>query len=125
LQVIPAPDVLLAMQKVEGSNPFSRFFKKACICGSFFVDVVGWCVCVAGHAVGTGGAARRRTRSNAVNPGVFAGSLLVTPTTDLLRDARFSSSTGGPTDRRPAPRRRCRDREPDQPMTKMYFLASS
>jgi hypothetical protein len=30
----PEPYALLAMQKVEGSNPFSRF-QKACVCRSF------------------------------------------------------------------------------------------
>jgi hypothetical protein len=43
----------------------------------FFVPAVGWCVCVAGHPLGTGGAARGRSASKAVNFGLlcrqFAG----------------------------------------------------
>jgi hypothetical protein len=41
------------MQKVEGSNPFSRFSKGLHL-QVFFVRAVGWCVCVAGHPMGTG-----------------------------------------------------------------------
>jgi hypothetical protein len=37
--------VLLAMQKVEGSNPFSRF-QKGVHLQAFFVRAVGKCVCV-------------------------------------------------------------------------------
>jgi hypothetical protein len=37
--------VLLAMQKVEGSNPFSRF-EKGLHLQVFFVAAVGLCVCV-------------------------------------------------------------------------------
>jgi hypothetical protein len=37
--------VLLAMQKVEGSNPFSRFREDVPV-QVFFVAAVGWCVCV-------------------------------------------------------------------------------
>jgi hypothetical protein len=48
----PALHVLLAMQKVEGSNPFSRSQEGLHLQG-FFVDAVGWCVCVAGHPMGT------------------------------------------------------------------------
>jgi hypothetical protein len=47
--------VLLAMQKVEGSNPFSRFGKDLHL-QVFFVNAVGWCVCVAPD--------RNRTRAN-------------------------------------------------------------
>jgi hypothetical protein len=39
--------VLLAMQKVVGSNPISRFAKGLYL-QAFFVDAVGWCVCVGG-----------------------------------------------------------------------------
>ena len=39
--------VLLAMQKVEGSNPFSRF-RKGLYLQVFFVGAVAWCVCVDG-----------------------------------------------------------------------------
>jgi hypothetical protein len=35
------------MQKVEGSNPFSRF-EKGLHLQVFFVGAVGWCVCIAG-----------------------------------------------------------------------------
>ena len=35
------------MQKVEGSNPFSRS-RKGVHLQAFFVYAVGWCVCVAG-----------------------------------------------------------------------------
>jgi hypothetical protein len=54
---IGATQALLAMQKVEGSNPFSRF-RKGLPLQAFFACAVGWCVCVAGHPLGTGGAAR-------------------------------------------------------------------
>jgi hypothetical protein len=37
--------VLLAMQKVEGSNPFSRF-EKGLYLQAFFACAVGLCVCV-------------------------------------------------------------------------------
>jgi hypothetical protein len=40
------------MQKVEGSNPFSRF-RKGLHLQAFFVAAVGWCGCVAGHPIGT------------------------------------------------------------------------
>jgi hypothetical protein len=43
----PALHALLAMQKVEGSNPISGF-EKACDLQVFFVRAVGWCVCVDG-----------------------------------------------------------------------------
>jgi hypothetical protein len=49
--------VLLAMQKVEGSNPFSRS-RKGLQLQAVFVCAVGWCVCVAGYSMGT----RRPTR---------------------------------------------------------------
>jgi hypothetical protein len=39
------PHVLLAMQKVEGSNPFSRF-EKGLYLQAFFACAVGLCVCV-------------------------------------------------------------------------------
>ena len=35
------------MQKVEGSNPFSRFGKGLHL-QAFFMRAGGWCVCVAG-----------------------------------------------------------------------------
>jgi hypothetical protein len=54
------------MQKVEGSNPFSRF-RKGQHLQAFFIRAVGWCVCVAGHLLGTGGAARGGSASKAVN----------------------------------------------------------
>jgi hypothetical protein len=64
------------MQKVEGSNPFSRS-RKVLHLQVFFVPAVGWCVCVAGHPLGTGGAARGGSASKAVNFGLlcrqFAG----------------------------------------------------
>jgi hypothetical protein len=41
----PEARVLLAMQKVEGSNPFSRFLETAHL-QVFFVGAVGWCVYV-------------------------------------------------------------------------------
>jgi hypothetical protein len=44
---VSAPQVLLAMQKVEGSNPFSRFAEGLHL-QVFFVGAVGWCVCVDG-----------------------------------------------------------------------------
>jgi hypothetical protein len=37
--------LLLAMQKVEGSNPFSRSLKDLLL-QVFFVDAVGLCVCI-------------------------------------------------------------------------------
>ena len=40
------PRALLAMQKVEGSNPFSRFSKGRRL-QVFFVGAVGLCVCIA------------------------------------------------------------------------------
>jgi hypothetical protein len=40
------------MQKVEGSNPFSRSGKGLHL-QVFFVDAVGWYVCIAGHPMGT------------------------------------------------------------------------
>jgi hypothetical protein len=43
-----AADLLLAMQKVEGSNPFSRSEKDVHL-QVFFVRAVGWCVCVIGQ----------------------------------------------------------------------------
>jgi hypothetical protein len=44
--------VLLAMQKVVGSNPISRS-RKGLRLQVYFVGAVGWCVCVAGHPAGT------------------------------------------------------------------------
>jgi hypothetical protein len=44
--------LLLAMQKVEGSNPFSRF-RKGLHLQAFFLGAVGWCVCITGHPMGT------------------------------------------------------------------------
>jgi hypothetical protein len=44
LQPKLVPHVLLAMQKVEGSNPFSRF-RKGLHLQAFFVGAAGWCVC--------------------------------------------------------------------------------
>ena len=44
------------MQKVEGSNPFSRF-REGLHLQVFFVSAVGWCVCVAPD--------RNRTRGKA------------------------------------------------------------
>jgi hypothetical protein len=41
----PHANALLAMQKVEGSNPFSRFRKRPALAG-LFRGAVGWCVCV-------------------------------------------------------------------------------
>jgi hypothetical protein len=38
---------LFAMQKVDGSNPFSRFVEGLRL-QVFFMSAVGWCVCVAG-----------------------------------------------------------------------------
>src|SRR5918992_5524780 len=84
----PLPHALLARQKVEGSNPFSRFREDVHL-QVFFIRTVGWCVCVAGHPLGTGGAARGRSASREVNSGTFAGRLLLTRPTDLLRDARL------------------------------------
>ena len=42
------------MQKVEGSNPFSRF-RKGMRLQVFFVSVVGWCVSATGLRMGTRG----------------------------------------------------------------------
>jgi hypothetical protein len=58
-------NALLAMQKVVGSNPISRF-RKGLHLQVFFVGAVGWCVCVAGHPMGTrwptrGGSGLRRS----------------------------------------------------------------
>ena len=36
------------MQKVEGSNPFSRFAEGLYL-QVFFVRAVGWCVCIIGQ----------------------------------------------------------------------------
>jgi hypothetical protein len=47
-----ALQALLAMQKVEGSNPFSRF-QEGLHLQVFFVPAVGWCVCIAGYQMGT------------------------------------------------------------------------
>jgi hypothetical protein len=41
------------MQKVEGSNPFSRFVK-ACDLQAFFVSPVDKCVCIAVDPLWTG-----------------------------------------------------------------------
>ena len=46
-------ELLLAMQKVEGSNPFSRFVK-ACDLQAFSVSQVGKCVCIGVHPLWTG-----------------------------------------------------------------------
>jgi hypothetical protein len=43
----PGAHVLLAMQKGEGSNPFSRFEKDLHL-QVFFVEALGWFVCVDG-----------------------------------------------------------------------------
>jgi hypothetical protein len=43
---------LLAMQKVVGSNPISRFREGLCL-QVFFVGAVGWSGCIAGHPMGT------------------------------------------------------------------------
>jgi hypothetical protein len=50
----PALQALFAMQKVEGSNSFSRSQKGAHFAG-LFMRAVGWCVCLAGCPLGTGG----------------------------------------------------------------------
>jgi hypothetical protein len=55
--MIRAPWRLLAMQKVEGSNPFSRFVKGLHL-QVFLLGAVGWSVCITGHPMGT----RRPTR---------------------------------------------------------------
>jgi hypothetical protein len=70
LRPTPVPHVLLATQKVEGSNPFSRF-EKGLHLHVLFVGTVGWSVCIAGHPLGT----RRLTRGGGrfrTNP--FAGT---------------------------------------------------
>jgi hypothetical protein len=41
-------NALLAMQKVEGSNPLSRFREDVHL-QVYFVGPVGWCVCVIGQ----------------------------------------------------------------------------
>jgi hypothetical protein len=56
----PAPHVLLAMQKVEGSNPFSRFAKGLHL-QVFFASSVGLCVCVAGQSSDNGARPTRVT----------------------------------------------------------------
>jgi hypothetical protein len=48
-----ARHTLLAMQKVVGSNPISRFAEGLHL-QALFVDAVGWCFCVAGDPLGTG-----------------------------------------------------------------------
>jgi hypothetical protein len=53
---------LIAMQKVEGSNPFSRS-RKGVRLQAFLMRAADWCVCVAGHPSGT----RRATRGWAVS----------------------------------------------------------
>jgi hypothetical protein len=65
------------MQKVERSNPFSRF-REGLHLQAFFIRAVGGCVCVAGHPLGTRRRRPRRRASKAVNFAFFAGSLLVT-----------------------------------------------
>src|SRR5215216_2049019 len=75
------PKELLAMQKVEGSNPFSRL-RKGLHLQACFVYAVGSCVCVSGYPLGTRGAARGASPSETR---LFAGSLLTTRTSDLLR----------------------------------------
>jgi hypothetical protein len=47
IHVESPPHVLLAMQKVEGSNPISRF-RKGLHLKVFFASSVGLSVCVAG-----------------------------------------------------------------------------
>jgi hypothetical protein len=62
LQLVPGRETshaLLAMQKVEGSNPLSRF-REGLHLQVFFVRPAGWCVCVAGYPLGTRGAAAAR-----------------------------------------------------------------
>jgi hypothetical protein len=46
--ILGAADLLLAMQKVEGLNPFSRFEKGGHL-EAFFVVAVEQCVCVTGQ----------------------------------------------------------------------------
>jgi hypothetical protein len=62
--------VLLAMQKVEGSNPFSRS-REGPYLQAFFVRAVGWCVCAAGYRLGTGGAGSAESPSEI---SLFAGN---------------------------------------------------
>ena len=62
--------VLLAMQKVEGSNPFSRF-REGLRLQVFFVGAVGWCVCVVPDRNRTRG---RSTIRLARRKRLFAGS---------------------------------------------------
>jgi hypothetical protein len=61
IRVESAPDAMLAMQKVEGSNPFSRS-RKGLHLQAFFVHAAGWCVCIAGHPMVTRVANTRRER---------------------------------------------------------------
>jgi hypothetical protein len=76
---MPVPHVLLAMQKVVGSNPISRFAEGLRL-QVFFVEAVGWCVCVAGHPMGI----RRLTRAGRVSEQAPLQALLTTRTVDLL-----------------------------------------
>jgi hypothetical protein len=66
--------VLLAMQKVEGSNPFSRFVK-TCDLQVFLLGAAGWCVCFAPDRNRTRGQptvhSTRRRRLFAGNYGSF------------------------------------------------------
>jgi hypothetical protein len=63
------PSSLLAMQKVEGSNPFSRF-EKGLHLQAFLVCAVGWCVCAAGHPMGT---RPRNARQERLRTSLLAG----------------------------------------------------
>src|SRR5918997_3953046 len=58
------------MQKVEGSNPFSRSLKGLHL-QVFFVNAVGWCVCIAPDRNRTRG---RPTKRLARRKWLFAGS---------------------------------------------------
>ena len=63
-------EVLLAMQKVEGSNPSAASWEGLYL-QAFCVRVVSWCVCVAGLSLGR----RRPARSTNRHKAALAGRL--------------------------------------------------
>jgi hypothetical protein len=74
------------MQKVEGSNPFSRF-QKGPYLQAFFASAVGLCVCVGSDSLRTRrGPIVRRSKENAL----FAGRFWFVRTEVLLRACRRS-----------------------------------
>jgi hypothetical protein len=79
------------MQKVEGSNPFSRF-EKAFICGSFLCAQSARAFAFAGHPMGAPGG-QRPTGATQNKP--VCRHFLMTRTIDLLFIASASDAVAG------------------------------